>query len=1038
MSDSRPYQAQASSGSFNKQNQRGRGRGGGSKSLFDRTSFGFDGSAVFNTHHNSNSNPGGKFKQHYKQNGRGGNKYYKKHFNGNNSFKKNGLKSFNSNTTATDTTTDTESAELDDGRFEDHAEERDDTNDVGYLRVTGTTTAGLNPLNSPPEDEPFQLERFREAGIEGNKRALTENKEDISSVPTLSHAHLSSVPATTTSSTQNILSELLHRTSLPYTTGTSTTSSSSSSSQTQTPSRRREEEDTWSTMRDQSTVGNHSNTPATNGIPQDSTPRPAPAAADELRMKALASMMKKNKGDDLAASPRVAHADTVASSPGDKERTNGGATPSSASNGFAASLDDLLADGRAASVQNQRAQQQALQQSAATKDVQPDLFDKYNASSSSNSTEKPTLNIRTSEYEPQDEKIRSATSTTTGLTGGNSAQSATTTPSTALTARTTDSERTAINKSETPRGYDKNHDKHRERGRSPQRDQRGYDSYRQERFDKRDVPPHSRSRASSKGRYDDRPPRFDDRPRETRYDDRIISERIDDGRGKRYQSPPPVIGRGRDHMDPLARVHSDDNRYPPPPPPAGDYDRIAAAGRDLRDPYAHLRYPADPAGMRERSAYTQDYLTNYPPYAAPRDSGTVAPHVSAAAAREADYAASHFHDVSDWLELTRFHDLAFRQHKLQVYREFRRLEQEDPLFNTYAARGIPPPPLVRGEDPLLARAVRSSSALAMPPPPPIPRDERIRDRQPLPPQERLERAPSRAAPRFDDDLPSPYRERDGGARSLKRRLSFEDGYVQGRHPEKAARSTYDDPRMPPPPPSGSTPRNNEQSSRPPLSEPERNDSVGERTIEGLASVRNESAAAPPRESLPPQEELIARTRNGGSPPYNQRRRYDDNDRGRPQSRDNDGNNTGSDGRRFNNWNNLNNRSRSPRPFYNKHHNNNNHHKNRHNDNYNHNNNSNNNGDNNNNREGGRGHWGRRGSEDRRPQFRRPSFNDDRRQNGKRDGFDNSNGYNDRRDFNDRRDRQVSSFVDDQIAEGEVLRPRSPLKRKGDSWTPYHR
>src|SRR5690606_10960674 len=260
--------------------------------------------------------------------------------------------------------------------------------------------------------------------------------------------------------------------------------------------------------------------------------------------------------------------------------------------------------------------------------------------------------------------------------------------------------------------------------------------------------------------------------------------------------------------------------------------------------------------------------------------------------------------------------------------------------------------------------------------PPIARGDRLREGQQFPPQERLERAHSKAGSRYEDELSSPYSERDAAnqGRSLKRRFTFEgDDYGQGRLAEKAQRSTYKDTRVPPPPLQGSTPRINEPS-RPPLSDLERKELTinDERNPDGPSSIRNfESTAVPPRTSLPPQEELIARSRNGSvPPPPNQRRRYDDNERGRPQSRDNDGPNSGgSDDRRFNDWNHHD-RSRSPRPFNNKNFNN--HHKERHhNNNYHSNNNNSESNNNNNNREGGRGHWGRRGSEDRRPPFRRP-------------------------------------------------------------------
>lgn len=796
---------------------------------------------------------------------------------------------------------------------------------------------------------------------------------------------------------------------------------------------------------------NNSANKAVNGHQsQDLTPRPA-SGADELRMRAMASM-KKNKGDDLIGSPRIGNADTTTpGSNGDRDRMNGGNGRQSREATMAA-VEHLLAEGRAGSAQNQLVQEHTRQQQQqnSAKDTQQDLFPEYiQAQQASANTNRPTLNVRTSDYDTnsqQDEKLRSATSATTGPSGERSAQSATATPS-SNTTRNSDS---VTNKTETPRNHEKGSEKQQGRGRSPQREHRGYDSYRtnysDERIDRRE-PPHTRQRTPPKGRYDERPSRYDDR-RDARYDERIIAERSDDGRGKRYQSPPPTsLARSRDHpVDLLARGHPDDERYAPLPPPLSDeYERLAlASGRDLRDPYAHYRHPSD-AALRERAAYASDTLASYPPYAASRDTGLVAPHI-VVAAREAQT-----RDLRDWLELTRYYDPQYRAAQLHAYRDqLRRIDEEEAFRAAY--RPLPPP----RDEGLLPRTARSSSALAMPPPPPVQRDERLRERQPLPPQEQLGRAPSRAANRYEDELASPYREgaptRD---RPLKRRLSFEaDSYGQGRPVEKAQRSTYEDTRAPPPAsPSFLTRSNEAPPARPPLSDTERKDSG----INGDgASARNfdvTPTAARERTSLPPQEELLARSRGGSIPPPHQRRRYDDDQdqRGRPTSRqgDNDGPNSGgSDGRRFGNWNN---RSRSPRPFNNKYHKNNNHnkhHHNNHNDGYRHHNNhyNNNNNDNNNNREGGRGHWNRRDSEDRRPQFRRPSFDDRRQTNGKRDSFDGGNNYGNNNNgnnqlsspngFDDRRNNR--GFIDDRLTDGEILRPRSPMKRKGDSWIPHYR
>src|SRR5690606_13129482 len=151
------------------------------KSLLNRASHDFDRSAVPNKH----NNVGCKYKQHYKQNGRGSNKYYKKHFTGNSSFKKNGLKQ--PSVTGEAAGAETTDTKVEDGRFDNPPEGRDEgyeTNEVQwdrYLESPGTTTctaaASGNPLNSPPPEDQYQL-HFEAALAKRGSQA--ETKEQVS------------------------------------------------------------------------------------------------------------------------------------------------------------------------------------------------------------------------------------------------------------------------------------------------------------------------------------------------------------------------------------------------------------------------------------------------------------------------------------------------------------------------------------------------------------------------------------------------------------------------------------------------------------------------------------------------------------------------------------------------------------------------------------------------------------------------------------------------------------------------------------------
>lgn len=191
---------------------------------------------------------------------------------------------------------------------------------------------------------------------------------------------------------------------------------------------------------------------------------------------------------------------------------------------------------------------------------------------------------------------------------------------------------------------------------------------------------------------------------------------------------------------------------------------------------AHARQAAyrmePPLLPTERSHLAREYPM--PPYPTryPREAAPPPPVI------DAEYA--HYQiDVSDWLELTGFHDRVYRMEKLRSYRE-RRLEHEEAM-RAYPTR---PASVLSREDHLLRTS--SHASYTMPPPPAVlHRDERPREHaSDMPP-------PARASGRYIEAPPAyPDTGREThGYNSLKRRLSFEQDYPI----EKAARtSSYEE------------------------------------------------------------------------------------------------------------------------------------------------------------------------------------------------------------------------------------------------------
>ncbi|KAA8903580.1 YT521-B-like domain-containing protein [Sphaerosporella brunnea] len=202
------------------------------------------------------------------------------------------------------------------------------------------------------------------------------------------------------------------------------------------------------------------------------------------------------------------------------------------------------------------------------------------------------------------------------------------------------------------------------------------------------------------------------------------------------------------------------------------------------------RYPAEP-GLSdvEYNAMNRDYPP-YPPAPRgypPRDD----PRYPAAATRppETDYAALYYRDLTEWLEITGYHDYTYRQQLLSRQREARAFEEGRYAMERDSAY---PPPRPRPEeaDP---RAPRSGPSMYTMPHPHAPGAWDDRDAG--------KRGPPGGAPVRSGYPPVPderdrgaYRGDDltGGKPGMKRRPR-DDDYAEQPHSAKSARHGYENP-----------------------------------------------------------------------------------------------------------------------------------------------------------------------------------------------------------------------------------------------------
>jgi hypothetical protein len=296
--------------------------------------------------------------------------------------------------------------------------------------------------------------------------------------------------------------------------------------------------------------------------------------------------------------------------------------------------------------------------------------------------------------------------------------------------------------------------------------------------------------ARQEPRSDIRKPDYDERDRRQRSDPRYRYDRYEDAE---YPKEPKPLS-GPDSAS--GRKPVDDGRYPP----AGDERRDPRANDYYRGPeVSRVDHPNDPYTMRpsrypvESPLQDPDYNTvtrDYPPYPPPgRYVPREDPRYPQTVPRppEADYAALYYRDLNEWLEITGYHDYAYRQATLSRHREPRAPEgsgryllEHEPAYVPRTTRDEPDP--------------RRPALYSMPPPHvPAPWDER----------DAAKRGISTGGPRLGYTLPHEergFRDELPPANSvgLKRRPTREDEFSELPHSAKSARHSYDSHRKPMP------------------------------------------------------------------------------------------------------------------------------------------------------------------------------------------------------------------------------------------------
>lgn len=272
--------------------------------------------------------------------------------------------------------------------------------------------------------------------------------------------------------------------------------------------------------------------------------------------------------------------------------------------------------------------------------------------------------------------------------------------------------------------------------------------------------------------YRDERDRFEDHYSAGKGEVKIKGRAPTNAASERFQAPSVSDGRVDYRAPPRDELYKAPEAQREPPTKDG-YDT----------PRSH-RYPPPPMDTDYPS---RDYGYAPPPtgrYLPPVDDPRYPPPPPATRGPEADYAAMYYRDLTEWLEITGYHDFSYRTIQLERHRALEAsrhygIPPDDPA---YLARHPVP------RDELDTRHSRGGPGFTMPPPPPVVGwDERN------PPARPVSRGAGYPPPALTPK--NRYSDMSPDKNSLKRRISLRDEDIREPppHSTKAARHAYDDP-----------------------------------------------------------------------------------------------------------------------------------------------------------------------------------------------------------------------------------------------------
>ncbi|CAZ81528.1 unnamed protein product [Tuber melanosporum] len=288
-----------------------------------------------------------------------------------------------------------------------------------------------------------------------------------------------------------------------------------------------------------------------------------------------------------------------------------------------------------------------------------------------------------------------------------------------------------------------------------------------------------------------------DARQDARQDARHRTDRFEDPppSAKEFRHPPEKPGASRRGDGDYRGKYLEEEKLRTREEPSSYRSMDVAREDDPRDPYPrYSRRMVDP-NWQDQGPDAPPYPTGR--YLPPRDDHRLPPITRPP---ETDYAALYYKDLTEWLEVTGYHDHPYRQMVLRHQRDLRAMEDRRIVIEDERdiPRVYPGVPLREDVDPRDPRRTRGPPSYTLMPSEMPPRDER--DPSSRVPESTAHRSSSRAAlypplPRLDDRtryqgdlrIASPQ----GEAVGLKRRAPFRDEYDDAGPVGKSARVNYE-------------------------------------------------------------------------------------------------------------------------------------------------------------------------------------------------------------------------------------------------------